>query len=78
MTPGEVYRLEVDVWSTSYVLKAGHRLRVEVSSSCFNRYDRNLNTGEPFGQGATPVKASQTVFHDAGRASHILLPVYGG
>ena len=78
MTPGEVYRLEVDVWSTSYVLAAGHRLRVEISSSCFNRYDRNLNTGEPFGQGATPVKATQTVFHDAAHASHILLPVYGG
>ena len=78
MTPGEVYRLEVDVWSTSYVLAAGHRLRVEVSSSCFNRYDRNLNTGEPFGQGATPVKATQTVFHDATHASHIQLPVYGG
>ena len=76
MTPGEVYRMEVDVWSTSYVLAAGHRLRVEISSSCFNRYDRNLNTGEPFGQGATPVKATQTVFHDAAHASHILLPVY--
>jgi uncharacterized protein len=78
MTPDAVYPLTIDLWSTSYALGRGHRLRVEVSSSCFNRYDRNLNTGEPFGQGATPVKANQTVFHDAVRPSHVMLPVCGG
>ena len=78
MTPGEPTALEIDVWSTSYHIKPGHRLRVEISSSCFNRYDRNLNTGEPFGQGAEPVKASQTIFHDAERPSFIMLPVHKG
>ncbi len=71
-----VYELTIDVWSTSYLVQSGHSLRVEISSSCFNRYDRNLNTGEPFGRGATPVKARQTVFHDAERPSHIMLPIH--
>jgi putative CocE/NonD family hydrolase len=78
MEPGTVYDLEIDVWSTSYLLKPGHRLRVEISSSNFNRYDRNLNTGEAFGDGAEPVVATQTLFHDAERPSHILLPVHEG
>ncbi len=58
-------------------MKSGHGLRVEISSSCFNRYDRNLNTDEPFGRGAAPAKARQTVFHDAARPSHIMLPIHG-
>tara|TARA_Y100001934_G_scaffold175436_1_gene207783 strand:+ start:35889 stop:37640 length:1752 start_codon:yes stop_codon:yes gene_type:complete len=76
MEPDVVYELEIDVWSTSYVLKPRHRLRVEISSSNFNRYDRNLNTGEPMGQGKTPVVATQTLFHDADRPSCIMLPIH--
>ena len=49
LTPGEVYRFEIDLWSTAQVFKAGHRVRVHVTSSDFPRYDRNLNTGGPFG-----------------------------
>ena len=75
LTPGRTYALEIDMWSTSYVLRAGHRLRVEVTSSCFNRYDRNLNTGEPIGRGAHPQVAHQTLRHDAACPSHILLSV---
>ena len=76
MEPGAVYALVIDLWSTSYALGPGHRLRVEISSSNFNRYDRNLNTGQPFGEGDRPVKAAQTVFHDPARASHLLLPIH--
>ncbi|MBT5434273.1 MAG: CocE/NonD family hydrolase [Alphaproteobacteria bacterium] len=76
MEPGAVYALEIDVWSTSYVLAPGHSLRVEISSSNFNRYDRNLNTGEAFGQGSEPVVATQTLFHDATRPSCIMLPIH--
>ncbi len=76
MVPGEVQELDIDLWSTSYALAPGHRLAVEISSSNFNRYDRNLNTGEPFGQGATPVVATQTVFHDTCRASCITVTVH--
>lgn len=73
--PGEVYALPIDLWATSYRLAAGHRLRVEVSSSDFNRYDRNPNTGDTYGHSATTIKAEQTIHHDAARPSHIVLPV---
>jgi putative CocE/NonD family hydrolase len=73
--PGRVYDVRVDLWATSYVVKRGHRLRVEISSSAFDRYDRNPNTGEPFGTAAHGVPATQTLFHDATRPSHIVLPV---
>jgi len=76
--PGRVYAFTVDLWSTSHVFKAGHRVRVEVSSSCFNRYDRNPNTGEPFGRAARPVKATQTIHRGPARPSHIVLPVMPG
>ena len=75
MVPGEIQELDIDLWSTSYALAPGHRLAVEISSSNFNRYDRNLNTGEPFGQGASPVVATQTVFHDANRTSCITVTI---
>jgi hypothetical protein len=75
LTPGQVYRFEVDLWSTAQVFKAGHRLRVHVTSSDFPRYDRNLNTGGPLGTEAHSNVAVNTVFHDAGRASHLVLPV---
>ncbi|MEM7112225.1 MAG: CocE/NonD family hydrolase [Chloroflexota bacterium] len=76
MIPGEIYALEIDLWSSSYALGSGHRLRIEISSSCFNRYDRNLNTGDPLGIGDNPLTATQIVYHDAKRPSHVMLPIY--
>lgn len=73
--PGKVYRYEIDLWVTSNVFLPGHRIRVEVSSSNFPRFDRNPNTGHPFGADATLQKATQTICHDADRPSHIILPV---
>ena len=75
MIPQQIYRFEVDLWATAQVFKAGHRLRVQVTSSDFPRYDRNLNTGGPFGEEARGIEAVNTVFHDAMRPSHLLLPV---
>jgi putative CocE/NonD family hydrolase len=75
LTKGEVYELTIDLWATSHVFLPGHRLRVEVSSSNFPRFDRNLNTG---GDQATETRcevAEQTVFHGRQFRSHILLPV---
>jgi putative CocE/NonD family hydrolase len=77
MEPGEVYRLEIDMWSTSICFMPGHRMRVEISSSNFPQYDRNLNTGEENGLGTKMVTAHQTIYHDADHPSHILLPVLG-
>lgn len=73
--PGKVYEYVLDLWATSHVLKAGHRIRVEVSSSNFDRYDRNLNTGKDFGLSAETVPATQTIYHSSEYPSRITLPV---
>jgi putative CocE/NonD family hydrolase len=74
-TPGEVYELEIDLGVTSNLFLTGHRLRLEVSSSNFPRFDRNLNTaGEP-GTESAGVVAQQTVWHDAVRPSQLILPI---
>ncbi len=75
LSPGEPTRFEIDCWATSHVFKAGHCIRIEISSSNFPRFDRNLNTGEDQATGTRFVSAEQTVFHDAARASHVMLPV---
>jgi putative CocE/NonD family hydrolase len=73
--PDMAYRYEIDLWVTSNLFKPGHRIRVEISSSNFPRFDRNPNSGDPFGTDTELLSASQTIFHGADRASHILLPV---
>jgi uncharacterized protein len=75
LQPGTKYELRIDVGATGNVFLPGHRLRLEVSSSNFPRYDRNPNTGGPFGSDATTQPARQTVFHDATSRSHLVLPV---
>jgi putative CocE/NonD family hydrolase len=75
LTPGEVYEFVIDLWVTANLFKAGHRIRVEISSSNFPRFDRNLNTGNPIADDASPRVARQRVLHDAEHPSHILLPV---
>ena len=73
--PGKVYKYSIDLWATSNVFKAGHRIRVYVSSSNFPRFNRNLNTGEKT-IGATRLeKARQTIYHDAEHPSAIILPI---
>jgi putative CocE/NonD family hydrolase len=72
--PGEAATVEVDLWSTSMLFKKGHRIRVQVTSSCFPRWDRNLNTAEGARTGEMRV-ATQTV-HVGGRSpSFVTLPV---
>lgn len=75
LEPGRVYRYPIDLWSTSNCFRKGHRIRVEISSSNFPQFDRNPNTGNPFGLDAELRTAGQTVYHDAEHPSHILLPV---
>ncbi|MDP6776698.1 MAG: CocE/NonD family hydrolase [Candidatus Latescibacteria bacterium] len=75
MSPNHVYRFEVEMGATAQVFKAGHRLRVHVTSSDFPRYDKNLNTGGPFGEEVRGQVAVNTVFHDALRESCLILPV---
>ncbi len=75
LEPGKVYEFTVDVWMTSNVFLKGHRIRVDVSSSNFPRFDRNPNTGNPFGQDTELRVAHQTILHDEAHPSHVLLPV---
>jgi putative CocE/NonD family hydrolase len=82
MNPGQIYKITVDLWATSNVFKKGHILRLEVSSSNFPRFDRNLNTGElryvKAVQGPSPehfVSATNMVLHDSEHPSALVLPV---
>ncbi len=75
MNPGEVYKLTLNLWSTSNVFLAGHKLRLEVTSSNFPRFDRNLNTGEDQGHSARMVKATNVVYHDRDHPSALIVPV---
>ncbi len=73
--PGKIYEYKIDLWSTSNVFLKGHRIRVEVSSSNFPRFDRNLNTGKNDAESAEFVKATNTVLHDSAHPSALVLPV---
>ena len=75
LEPGKVYEYTIDLWASSHVFMAGHCLRIEISSSNFPRFDRNLNTGGEQATGTTFEVAEQTVLHDAAHRSHVLLPV---
>lgn len=75
LEPGSVQRYDIDLWHTAHVFAPGHRIRVEVASSAFPKYDRNLNTGEPLATSTRMTTASQLVHHDAQRPSHLVLPV---
>jgi len=75
LVPGKVYHYTIDLWSTSNVFFKGHRIRVEISSSNFPRFDRNLNTGKSAAADANFVKATNTVLHDSSHPSALVLPV---
>ncbi|MBV9895172.1 MAG: CocE/NonD family hydrolase [Chloroflexi bacterium] len=77
LEPGVPERFDIDLWATSNVFRAGHRVRLQVTSSNFPRWDRNPNTGHRFGTDslADLRTAEQTILHDADHPSHVLLPV---
>ena len=70
-----VYRVTIDLWATSVVFAPGHRVRLDVTSSSFPRWERNLNTGEASATASRMRSARQTIFHDRERPSALLLPV---
>jgi putative CocE/NonD family hydrolase len=73
--PGEIYHITLDLLATSNVFLAGHKLRLEVSSSDFPRFDRNMNTGEEQPHATRMVKATNVVYHDKARPSALIVPV---
>jgi putative CocE/NonD family hydrolase len=75
MQPGRVYRIAIETFPTSNLFKAGHRIRVDISSSNFPRFDLNFNTGEPEGRATTMRTATNRVFIDGRHPSHVILPI---
>jgi putative CocE/NonD family hydrolase len=75
LIPGNIYKFNIDIWSTSNVFLAGHTLRLEISSSNFPRFNRNLNNGKSNNGGERPQKATNIILHDAKHPSALLLPI---
>ena len=75
MKPGETYKFTIDLWSTSNVFRRGHRLRLEISSSNFPRFDRNTNTGDDQAHATRLVSAVNTILHDKEHPSALILPI---
>ena len=73
--PGRAYEYKIDLWSTSNVFRAGHRIRLDVTSSNFPRWDRNPNTGHEFGTGSEIAVARQAILHDREHPSYVTLPI---
>jgi putative CocE/NonD family hydrolase len=75
MEPGQIYPFTIKLYPTSNVFKKGHRIRVDISSSNFPRFDINPNTGEPLNTQRRSVIATNRIYHDAAHPSQIVLPV---
>ena len=73
--PGKTYHVTLDLWATSNVFLAGHQLRLEISSSNFPRFDRNMNTGEDQAHATRMITAKNVIYHDAAHPSALFLPV---
>ena len=75
LTPGEISPLVLQPFPTANCFKAGHRIRVDISSSNFPRFDVNPNTGEPLGMSRRVVTADNTIYHDTSHLSQVILPI---
>ncbi|MCA1666501.1 MAG: CocE/NonD family hydrolase, partial [Thermomicrobia bacterium] len=75
MTPGEIYHFDIILYPTSNIFARGHRIRLDMSSSNYPRFDINPNTGDPLGTSGRSIVAENTIYHDAAHPSHITLPV---
>jgi putative CocE/NonD family hydrolase len=75
LEPGKIYPCTIELYPTSNLFQAGHRLRLDISSSNFPRFDVNPNTGEPLGLSRMTRIADNTVYHDRQHPSHVVLPI---
>ena len=73
--PGQIYHYSINCWNTAQTFKVGHRICLQISSSAFPKFDRNLNTGAPLGQTSEFVAAEQRIYHDTEHPSAVILPV---
>jgi putative CocE/NonD family hydrolase len=75
VTPGEVNEYIINLEATSQLFRQGHRIRIDIMSSSFPEYDRNMNTGNPIGEDAKGTVAKQTIYHDSEYSSYIDFPI---
>ena len=75
LKPGEIYEFAIILEPTSNLFKAGHRIRLDISSSNFPRFDVNPDTGEPVGRHRHATIAENAIYHDYDHPSHIVLPI---
>lgn len=76
LKPGKIYEVTIDLWATSNLFSAGHRIRLDISSSNYPRFDVNFNTGDPYWkQTHPPIKAHNTIYTGSEHPSHIVLPI---
>ncbi|WP_405168105.1 CocE/NonD family hydrolase [Nocardia sp. NBC_01499] len=75
LVPGQPYLFTIKVWPTSYLFKAGDRICIAIASSDYPQYAPNPNTGDPFGDNARAVPATQTIYKDAEHPSSVSLPI---
>jgi len=75
LEPGHVYEYTIDCWATGNLFRAGHRIRLDITSSSFPRWNRNPNTGGPLGAERELQTATQTILHDAEHPSRVILPI---
>ena len=78
LEPGTIYEFTIILEPTSNLFKAGHRIRLDISSSNFPRFDINPNTGEPVGQHTHTTVAENVIYHDARHTSHVVFPIIPG
>ncbi len=75
LEPGRVYKFTIQLYPTSNLFKKGHKIRLDISSSNWPRFDKNPNTGEPLGLNTSSVAATNTIYHDKSHQSLIILPL---
>jgi putative CocE/NonD family hydrolase len=75
LEPGHPYEFNIEMYPTSLVVKRGHRIRLDISSSNFPRFDLNPNTGEPLNDNRSWRVAENSIYLDPGHPSHIILPI---
>ena len=75
MKPNEIYTFTIEMYPTSVVFQKGHRIRLDISSSNFPRFDVNPNTGEALNDNRRLAIAMNTIYHDAQHPSQIVLPI---
>jgi putative CocE/NonD family hydrolase len=78
LVPGEIYELTIHPFPTGNLFKKGHRIRLDISSSNFPRFDVNPNTGEPLGKSRLIRTVENSIYHDPAHPSHIVLPIVEG